>query len=78
VWDNGYPSGGNYWSDYHGTDGNNDSIGDTAYTIDSNNQDRYPLMMPYVVPEFPSFLILPVFMIISLLFLIIRHKYLKF
>jgi parallel beta-helix repeat protein len=44
TWDNGYPSGGNYWSDYTGTDDNSDGIGDTAYTIDENNTDRYPLM----------------------------------
>jgi parallel beta-helix repeat protein len=44
VWDDGHPSGGNYWSDYVGTDGNNDGIGDQPYVIDENNTDRYPLM----------------------------------
>jgi len=48
TWDNGYPSGGNYWSDYNGTDLNQDGIGDTPYTIDENNQDRYPLMTLYI------------------------------
>jgi len=56
VWDNGYPSGGNYWSNYTGLDkfsGQNqdqlgsDGIGDTPYTIDTNNSDRYPLMKPW-------------------------------
>ena len=56
-WDNGYPSGGNYWDDYMGKDdysGVNqnesgpDGIGDTPYNIsDGNNQDQYPLMIPY-------------------------------
>jgi parallel beta-helix repeat protein len=55
-WDDGYPSGGNYWSDYTGVDeksGPNqdqpgsDGIGDTPYIIDENNQDRYPLMKPW-------------------------------
>jgi len=47
--DDGYPSGGNYWSDYNGTDDNGDGIGDTPYIIDADNQDKYPLMKPYVL-----------------------------
>jgi len=56
MWDLGYPSGGNYWSDYNGADvfggvyqneTGSDGIGDVAYTIDANNTDRYPLMAPF-------------------------------
>ena len=47
-WDNGYPSGGNYWDDYNGTDVDDDGIGDTPYNISGgDNRDRYPLMEPY-------------------------------
>jgi len=49
TWDNGKE--GNYWSDYNGTDGNHDGIGDTPYVVDVLNQDRYPLMQnPVTLP----------------------------
>jgi parallel beta-helix repeat protein len=53
TWDGGYPSGGNYWSDYTGIDmksgfyqneTDSDGIGDIPYTIDTNNTDNYPVM----------------------------------
>jgi parallel beta-helix repeat protein len=55
VWDNGYPSGGNYWCDYNGTDlysgleqneTGGDGIGDTRYENFFGVVDRYPLMQP--------------------------------
>lgn len=56
TWDDGYPSGGNYWSDYDSADlysgpyqneSGSDGIGDTPYIIHEDNQDNYPLMSPY-------------------------------
>jgi len=60
VWDNSYPSGGNHWNDYNGTDlysgpyqneTGSDGIGDTPYVIDSNNRDRYPFVRPLSPPN---------------------------
>lgn len=48
-WDDGYPSGGNYWSNYTGTDSNSDGIGDTIFILDSDNTDHYPLIAPFDV-----------------------------
>ena len=51
-WDDGYPSGGNYWSNYGGFDvrsgpfqnvTGSDGLGDTRFVVDLNNIDRYPL-----------------------------------
>ncbi|MBN1281182.1 MAG: PKD domain-containing protein [Candidatus Thermoplasmatota archaeon] len=57
TWDDGYPSGGNYWDDYTGNDtfsgeqqniSGSDGIGDSPYAIDGgSNVDQYPLMYPF-------------------------------
>jgi parallel beta-helix repeat protein len=53
TWDNGYTSGGNYWSDYNGTDEIIPGIGDAPYNISGgSSQDRYPLMLPYGMTNF--------------------------
>ncbi|UCE37379.1 MAG: right-handed parallel beta-helix repeat-containing protein [Thermoplasmata archaeon] len=55
TWDDGYPSGGNFWTDYIGVDFNStptqdvpppDGFGDTPYDIDGPKgaKDRYPLI----------------------------------
>lgn len=57
IWDDGYPSGGNYWGkcvdvksglaqDVPGSDG----IGDKPYIINVDNQDNYPLAVPFGSP----------------------------
>ncbi len=56
VWDDGYPSGGNYWSDYvdvdrcwgpHQNETGSDGIWDHPYIIDVNNKDNYPLALEH-------------------------------
>ncbi len=49
TWDKGYPSGGNYWSDYqtkypNAVEKGNSGIGNTSYVVNFNNTDNYPLM----------------------------------
>lgn len=56
YWDNGYPSGGNYWDNYTGNDTffgpdqdqpGKDRLGDTPQIIPEGNKDYYPLMNPW-------------------------------
>ena len=77
TWDDGYPSGGNYWSNYNGTDNDGDGIGDTPYVIDHNNQDNYPLITEFIIPEFPSWIILPLLMILVLVVIVMKKTMLK-
>jgi len=65
VWDDGVE--GNYWSNYeqkypNATEIDDSGIWDTPYVIDEINQDHYP-----IVTEFPSLLILPIFIMTTLL-----------
>jgi len=66
LFDNYYPSGGNYWSDYTDVDlhsgpyqneTGSDGIWDHPYVIDENNQDHYPLVNPWTPtpPPLPIF-----------------------
>jgi parallel beta-helix repeat protein len=55
IFDNGYPSGGNFWSDYrtrysNASEIDSSGIWNTPYVIDANNTDNYPLMEPYGTP----------------------------
>ena len=78
VWDDGYPSGGNYWSDYaarypNATEIDGSGVWNTSYVIDANNTDHYPLMNVTPIPEFPS-LVMPLFMIATLLTAIVYRR----
>jgi nitrous oxidase accessory protein len=55
IWDNGYPSGGNFWLKNNGSDKyrgllqneeGSDGIMDEPYLVGFNNVDKYPLFSP--------------------------------
>jgi nitrous oxidase accessory protein len=72
FFDNG--SEGNYWSNYNGTDSNGDGIGETPYIIDENNQDNYPFVDPAIIPEFPSWIIPPLFLMATLSAILFKKR----
>ena len=84
TWDDGYPSGGNYWSDYAGVDlytgpyqneTGSDGIGDTPYVINENNQDNYPrASLAPPIPEFSGWILLPFLLLISLFAMALKTK----
>ncbi len=87
TWDNGYPSGGNYWDDfpdlyplvediYSGSSQNesgSDGIWDGPYEIDGNNTDNYPLTT--IIPEFPAWTsTLPIFFVLTVATAIYKRR----
>jgi len=65
----------NYWTDYNGTDNDGDGIGDTPYYYHDILQDSHPLIDPVpIIPEFPSWIILPLFLIATLTIILIKKK----
>ncbi|MBX5328617.1 hypothetical protein HM003_04610 [Candidatus Bathyarchaeota archaeon A05DMB-5] len=54
VWDDGFPSGGNFWSDFlerypNATEIDASGVWDTAYFMNSGNVDLYPLVRRFNV-----------------------------
>ena len=79
IFDKGSQQGGNYWSDYNGTDANNDGIGDTQFLVTDyrNNTDNYPLTAPVevdAIPEFSIGVILPLCVVSALVLIGFRKK----
>jgi len=73
---------GNYWAEYEGIDENEDGFGDIPFKVywvdygDSNITcyDSHPLMEPIAIPEFPSWIILPLLIVVTLVVTIARNK----
>jgi len=75
IWDSGVE--GNHWSNYEdkypsATEQNSSGIWNTPYVLDGNNQDNYPLVNE--IPEFPSWVLLPLFVAATLLIVFYKKR----
>ncbi len=75
IWDSGVE--GNHWSNYEGrypnaTERDGSGIWNTPYVLDRKNKDNYPLVN--IIPEFPSWTILPLFFVATLIGIVIKSK----
>jgi len=86
IWDDGYSSGGNYWKDYLHVDAykgpsqnqtGSDGIWDYPYVVDPLNQDNYPLIEPIIIPEFPSWAILPLILVTTIAAIVYKTRLTK-
>lgn len=79
TWDNS--TIGNYWDVYNGTDKNGDNIGETPYVLDEKNQDNYPLTKQIntqtIIPEFPTNVILQLFLVTVIAVTVYKRKLIK-
>jgi hypothetical protein len=53
---------------------NTSGVGNIPYHINPNNIDNHPLMEPIIIPEFPSWIILPLFVIGTFSWIFLKEK----
>lgn len=84
YWDDGYPTGGNYWDNYgirypfaedenqgpHQNITGSDGIWDWPYTLNDENIDNYPL-----IPEYENALIIPMLFVFTIALGIVLKKH---
>ena len=67
----------NYWSNYNGTDYDEDGYGDKSYIINKNHRDTHPIMNPTeisTIPEFQFLCILPLVLAVTAITLLFKKK----